>query len=149
VTDTPGARQRQLSKQLYDHFVLLYSENVYYIIHDIVTYTPGARQRQLSKQLYNHFVLLHSENIYYIIHNIATYTPAARQRQLSKQLYYQPLLGNSNVNNGRCKAATVTLAPIIPGRCPSLSAHESESMLRTYLVCREKQANGPWEKRVY
>jgi hypothetical protein len=30
-------------------------------------------------------------------------------------------------------------APIIVGRCPSLSAHESESMLRTYLVCREKQ----------
>jgi hypothetical protein len=30
-------------------------------------------------------------------------------------------------------------APIILGRCPSLSAHESESMLRTYLVCREKQ----------
>jgi hypothetical protein len=30
-------------------------------------------------------------------------------------------------------------APIILGRCPSLSAHESESMLRTYFVCREKQ----------
>jgi hypothetical protein len=30
-------------------------------------------------------------------------------------------------------------APIILGRCPALSAHESESMLRTYLVCREKQ----------
>jgi hypothetical protein len=30
-------------------------------------------------------------------------------------------------------------APIILGRCPSLSAHESESMLRTYLVRREKQ----------
>jgi hypothetical protein len=30
-------------------------------------------------------------------------------------------------------------APIFLGRCPSLSAHESESMLRTYLVCREKQ----------
>jgi hypothetical protein len=30
-------------------------------------------------------------------------------------------------------------APIILGRCPSLSAHENESMLRTYLVCREKQ----------
>jgi hypothetical protein len=29
--------------------------------------------------------------------------------------------------------------PIILGRCPSLSAHESESMLRTYLACREKQ----------
>jgi hypothetical protein len=29
-------------------------------------------------------------------------------------------------------------APIIPGRCP-LSAHESESMLRTYIACREKQ----------
>jgi hypothetical protein len=29
--------------------------------------------------------------------------------------------------------------PIILGLCPSLSAHESESMLRTYLVCREKQ----------
>jgi hypothetical protein len=27
------------------------------------------------------------------------------------------------------------------GRCPSLSEHESESILRTYLVCREKQAN--------
>jgi hypothetical protein len=30
-------------------------------------------------------------------------------------------------------------APVIFGRCPSLSANESESMLRTYLVCREKQ----------
>jgi hypothetical protein len=30
-------------------------------------------------------------------------------------------------------------SPIILGRYPSLSAHESESMLRTYLVCREKQ----------
>jgi hypothetical protein len=28
-----------------------------------------------------------------------------------------------------------TIAPIFLGRCPSLSAHESESMLRTYLVC--------------
>jgi hypothetical protein len=37
-------------------------------------------------------------------------------------------------------------APIIFGRRPSLSAHESGSMLRTYLVCREKQANGTWEK---
>jgi hypothetical protein len=27
-------------------------------------------------------------------------------------------------------------APIIFGRCPSLSAHESESMQRTYRVCR-------------
>jgi hypothetical protein len=43
--------------------------------------------------------------------------------------------------------------PIILGRCPSLSAHESESVLRTYLVCREKrekerekQANGTWER---
>jgi hypothetical protein len=26
------------------------------------------------------------------------------------------------------------------------TAHESDSMLRTYLVCREKQANGTWEK---
>jgi hypothetical protein len=32
-----------------------------------------------------------------------------------------------------------TGAPIILCRCPSLSAHESESMLQTYLVCREKQ----------
>jgi hypothetical protein len=31
---------------------------------------------------------------------------------------------------------------IILGRCPSLSAHESESMLRIYLVCREKQERG-------
>jgi hypothetical protein len=38
-------------------------------------------------------------------------------------------------------------APIILGRCTSLSAHESESMLRTYLVCREKQANSTWEKQ--
>jgi hypothetical protein len=30
-------------------------------------------------------------------------------------------------------------APMILGWCPSLLAHESESMLRTYLVCREKQ----------
>jgi hypothetical protein len=37
-------------------------------------------------------------------------------------------------------------APIILGWCPTLPAHESESMLRTYLVCREKQANGTWEK---
>jgi hypothetical protein len=29
--------------------------------------------------------------------------------------------------------------PIVPGRRASLSAHESESMLGTYLVCREKQ----------
>jgi hypothetical protein len=38
---------------------------------------------------------------------------------------------------------------IILGRCPSLSAHESESMLRAYLVCREreKQANGTWKKQ--
>jgi hypothetical protein len=26
------------------------------------------------------------------------------------------------------------------------AAHESESMLRTHLVCREKQANGTWEQ---
>jgi hypothetical protein len=39
-----------------------------------------------------------------------------------------------------------TGAPILFGRYPSLSVHESESMLRTYLVCREKQANGTWEK---
>jgi hypothetical protein len=32
-----------------------------------------------------------------------------------------------------------TDAPIILGRCPSLAAHESESMLQTYLVCRGKQ----------
>jgi hypothetical protein len=32
-----------------------------------------------------------------------------------------------------------TGAPIILGRRPSLSAHESESMLRTYLVCRERE----------
>jgi hypothetical protein len=31
-------------------------------------------------------------------------------------------------------------ALIILNRCPSPSAHESESMLRTYLVCREKRA---------
>jgi hypothetical protein len=37
-------------------------------------------------------------------------------------------------------------APIILGRCPSLSAHKCESMLRTYLVCREKQANDTWKK---
>jgi hypothetical protein len=46
-------------------------------------------------------------------------------------------------------------APMILSWCPSLSAHESESMLRTDLVCREKQekerdrqkqANGTWEK---
>jgi hypothetical protein len=30
--------------------------------------------------------------------------------------------------------------------CPSPSEHASESMLRTYLVCRQKQANGKWEK---
>jgi hypothetical protein len=30
-------------------------------------------------------------------------------------------------------------APIIFGWCPSLSAHESESILRTCLVCREKR----------
>jgi hypothetical protein len=30
-------------------------------------------------------------------------------------------------------------APILFGQRPSLSAHEGESMLRTYLVCREKQ----------
>jgi hypothetical protein len=48
-------------------------------------------------------------------------------------------------------------APIIFGRCPSLSAHGSESMLRTYLAAernkrerdrereREKQSNGKWE----
>jgi hypothetical protein len=29
--------------------------------------------------------------------------------------------------------------PIILGRCPSLSAHYSESMLRIYLICKEKQ----------
>jgi hypothetical protein len=35
---------------------------------------------------------------------------------------------------------TACIGPtIILGRCPSLPAHESESMLRTYLVCREKQ----------
>jgi hypothetical protein len=28
-------------------------------------------------------------------------------------------------------------AQILFGRCPSLSAHESESMLRTYVVCRQ------------
>jgi hypothetical protein len=32
-----------------------------------------------------------------------------------------------------------TGVPIILGRCPSLSAHESEFMLRTFLVCRKKQ----------
>jgi hypothetical protein len=31
------------------------------------------------------------------------------------------------------------VAPIIFGQCPSLSAYESESTLRTYLICREKQ----------
>jgi hypothetical protein len=43
--------------------------------------------------------------------------------------------------------------PIIFGRCPSLSAHESEAMLRTYLVSRKKQererekhVNDTWEK---
>jgi hypothetical protein len=47
----------------------------------------------------------------------------------------------------------VISAPIILGRCPSLSEQESESMQRTYLVCREKQererereSNGTWEK---
>jgi hypothetical protein len=37
-------------------------------------------------------------------------------------------------------------APIIHGRCPSLSAHERVSMLRMYLFCIEKQANGTWQK---
>jgi hypothetical protein len=32
-----------------------------------------------------------------------------------------------------------TGAPIILGRCPSVSAHENESMLRTYLVCRKER----------
>jgi hypothetical protein len=36
-------------------------------------------------------------------------------------------------------AKEYTGAPIIFGRCPSMSANESEPMLRTYLVCREKQ----------
>jgi hypothetical protein len=31
----------------------------------------------------------------------------------------------------------IIIAPIFLGRCPSLSAHESESMLRTYLFCWE------------
>jgi hypothetical protein len=44
---------------------------------------------------------------------------------------------------------------MILGRRPTLLAYESESMLRTYLVCREKQerererekqANDMWEK---
>jgi hypothetical protein len=30
-------------------------------------------------------------------------------------------------------------APIVLGRCPSLSAHKNESVLRTYPVCRERQ----------
>jgi hypothetical protein len=30
-----------------------------------------------------------------------------------------------------------TEQPILFGQCPSLSAHESESMLRTYFVCRD------------
>jgi hypothetical protein len=50
---------------------------------------------------------------------------------------------------GYCTGETAhrdTGAPILPGRWPSLSAHESESMLRTYLVCRVRQANGKWEK---
>jgi hypothetical protein len=33
----------------------------------------------------------------------------------------------------------VTGASIILGWCPSLLTYESESMLRTYVVCREKQ----------
>jgi hypothetical protein len=46
-------------------------------------------------------------------------------------------------------------APIIFDRCPSLSAHESESILRPYRVCREKQererdrerqTHGKWER---
>jgi hypothetical protein len=32
-------------------------------------------------------------------------------------------------------------APILLGRCPSLSVRESESILRTYLVCTEKRVN--------
>jgi hypothetical protein len=32
-------------------------------------------------------------------------------------------------------------SPIILGRCPSLSAHESESMLRTYHVWRERETS--------
>jgi hypothetical protein len=65
-----------------------------------------------------------------------------RFRLIQVSLYYYVLLG-------------VIGAPIILGLCPSLSAHESESMLLTYLVCREKQererererqANGTWEQ---
>jgi hypothetical protein len=53
------------------------------------------------------------------------------------------------------QAVESTGSPIKLGRCPSLSAHESESMLRTHLVCRDKQererererqANGTWDK---
>jgi hypothetical protein len=40
-----------------------------------------------------------------------------------------------------------TDTPIIVGRCPSLSAHESESMLRTYLVCRERWRERETSKR--
>jgi hypothetical protein len=43
------------------------------------------------------------------------------------------LVSLSLPNNG------YTGAQIILGRCPSLSAHDSESMLRTYLVCGDKQ----------
>jgi hypothetical protein len=48
--------------------------------------------------------------------------------KLLRSTFSMPSVGNSNVR---------TEQPILFGRCPSLSAHESESILRTYVVCRE------------
>jgi hypothetical protein len=55
---------------------------------------------------------------------------------------HKPQSGRAVKNRLTCsgnRRTHCTGAPIILGRCPSLSAHKSESMLRTYLVCREKQ----------
>jgi hypothetical protein len=40
---------------------------------------------------------------------------------------------------GHSAVQVCTGAQIMLGRCSSLSAHEGESMLRTYLVCRERE----------
>jgi hypothetical protein len=48
--------------------------------------------------------------------------------------------GYSDVRRGVPQSPKKSIGvPIIFGRCPSLSAYESESMLRTYLACREKR----------
>jgi hypothetical protein len=59
-----------------------------------------------------------------------------------QEFEYREIPQGRSEATSRCGNENNIGAPIMLGRCPSLSAHESESMLRTYLVCREKQERG-------